>query len=272
MADDRFAAARRAHVRSAAAALRRHKGKCALSRETAATAHGLPVYRLPAKAQLTRETGSRRSTGRTDVAVAALPVGQVVLVDGVAVTSMARSVIDIARTRPFLEALVTADAALRRGLSRRHLEEVLATMPRWPGTVAAAEVVRWADGRMESACESVCRARFIMLKLPLPRPQVWVPVDGGRRVDFLWDEVALIGEADGRVKYQGPDGERVLWAEKQRRDALEEEKSVIRWTWRQAHASDEEFVARFRRAWIRAARVKAALAETPCANVSDLSG
>ena len=162
---------------------------------------------------------------------------------------------DIARRRPFLEALVTADAALRRGITRRQLQDVLEQMPRWPGTAAAAEVVRWADARSESPCESVCRARFILLNLPMPEPQVWVR---GRRVDFLWDEVALIGEADGRVKYDGAHGDLALWDEKQRRDSLEEERTMIRWTWRQAHAPDDEFRARFWRMWDRARRFKEA--------------
>ena len=167
---------------------------------------------------------------------------------------MARTVIDIARDRPFLEALVTADAALRRGLHREQLLDVLADMPRWPGTVAAAKVVKYADGRSESAAESVTRARFVLLDLPLPELQVWVEADGGRRVDFLWEEVQLVGEVDGRVKYQGDDGEQVLWEEKLRRDAIEDEKAVIRWNWRQAHAPNAEFVARFERAWARAIR------------------
>lgn len=251
-----FAAARQAHLSVAVRALRRHRGQCALSHETAAIALGLPTYRLPVKATLTRTTGSRRSTGRTDVAVAALPLEQVLLVNGVPVTSMARTVIDIARRRPFLEALVTADAALRRGLPQRQLVDVLAQMPRWPGAAAAAEVVRWADGHAESPAESVVRARFILLGLPIPRLQVWV--DDHRRVDFLWDEVSLIGEVDGRVKYEGPDGADELWAEKLRRDDLEDERSVIRFNWRQAHAQDDEFRARFWRAWERARRYKQA--------------
>lgn len=246
--------ARRMHLDIAVRDLRRHKGDCVLSYESGAIAFGLPTYRIPPKTRLTRPDGYRRTTGRTDVAVAQLPEGHVVRINDVPVTSMARTVIDIARDRPFLEALVTADAALRRGLRREELEAVLAQMPRWPGTVAAAEVVRWADGRSESAIESVVRARFILLGLPIPQLQIWVEADGGRRVDFLWEQVALVGEADGRVKYEGRDGVRVLWDEKQRRDAIEDERAVIRFNWRQAHASDAAFVARFEQAWARAIR------------------
>ena len=254
--DDEFARARRAHVEQARRALKRHAGQVVLSGETAAIALNLPTYRIPLKPQLTRTTGSRRSRGRTDVSVAELPAGSVVMHDGMPVTSMARTVVDIARTRPFLEALVTADAAMRRGLPRRALEDVVVQMRKWPGTVAAAEVVRWTDGRSESACESVVRARFILLDLPLPDLQIWVRTpSGGRRVDFLWEAVGLIGEADGRIKYKE---EHDLWDEKQRREDLEEERAVIRWTWRQAHAPDEEFRARFMRAWRRAQLLQAA--------------
>ena len=258
---DQFVVARQEHLAAAIRALRRHAGDCRLSHESAAIAVGLPTYRIPPRPQLTRPDGHRRTRGRTDVAVAAMPAKHIALVetpDLVPITSMARTVIDVARDRPFLEALVTADAALRRGLRRQELLDVLADMPRWPGTVAAYKVVQCADGRAESAAESVTRGRFIVLDLPLPDLQVWVEADGGRRVDFLWEEVQLIGEVDGRIKYQGPDGEQVLWEEKQRRDALEDEKAVIRWNWRQAHAPDNAFIARFKRAWIRAQRWKQA--------------
>jgi hypothetical protein len=265
MSQAEYDAARRAHLATAVRALRRHRGGCVLSHEAAAIGLRLPTYRIPRKVLLTRDSGSRRTTGRTDVAVAALPAAHLAVVDigpvrGVPLTSMARTVVDIGRTRPFLEALVTADAALRRGLPRQELLDVLAQMPRWPGTVAAAEVVRWADGRSESPAESVTRGRFILLGLPMPEPQVRVPVLGGgcRRVDFLWKQVGLIVEVDGKVKYEGPEGEQELWQEKQRRDDLEEELTIIRWNWRQSHAPDAEFCERFWRAWARAERLQRA--------------
>src|SRR3954462_3031175 len=100
MVQDAFETARRQHLQAARRALRRHAGVCVLSHETAAIAHQLPVYRVPAKVRLTRAEGSRRTAGRTDVFVAALPSGHVVRVPAlgdVLLTSMARTVIDIAR-------------------------------------------------------------------------------------------------------------------------------------------------------------------------------
>ena len=141
--EDDFARARQAHLEEARRALQRHRGKVVLSHETAAIALSLPTYRIPAKVHLTRSDGSRRTQGRTDVSVAELLPGDVWLRDGLPVTSMSRTVIDVARTRPFLEALVTADAAMRRGLRSNNLSEYVVRIWNWPGRKPAAEVARW---------------------------------------------------------------------------------------------------------------------------------
>src|SRR5439155_23953339 len=112
----------------------------------------------------------RRTQGRTHVAVADLPPSHVTAMTGAPMTTPARTVIDIARSRPFAEALVLADAAMRRGVSRGELERLVAQHGNWPGMRSAQQVVRWADERSESPCESVVRARFILLGLPLPEP------------------------------------------------------------------------------------------------------
>ena len=57
------------------------------------------------------------------------------------------------------------------------------------------------------------------------------------RCDFVWEEQRTLGEFDGRVKYgrllrPGQRPEDVLWAEKQREDALRDLGwQVVRWTW-----------------------------------------
>ncbi|MGH8962686.1 MAG: hypothetical protein ACRDWT_16110 [Jatrophihabitantaceae bacterium] len=55
---------------------------------------------------------------------------------------------------------------------------------------------------------------------------------GGRfvgRADFYWPEFGVVGEADGRMKY---DDRTVLLAEKRRREALEAlGLIVVRWHW-----------------------------------------
>ena len=49
------------------------------------------------------------------------------------------------------------------------------------------------------------------------------------RCDFYWDEFGVVGEADGRDKYDGRD---VLWDEKERQEDLERLGIVVvRWGW-----------------------------------------
>jgi hypothetical protein len=51
------------------------------------------------------------------------------------------------------------------------------------------------------------------------------------RVDFYWDGLGLVGEADGKLKYT----EDELWKEKIRQDALADHGLVTeRWGWRTA--------------------------------------
>jgi hypothetical protein len=49
------------------------------------------------------------------------------------------------------------------------------------------------------------------------------------RVDFYWDELGVVGEADGRLKYSdGSD----LYAEKRRQEAIEDlGLRCVRWGW-----------------------------------------
>src|SRR3954452_9027050 len=104
--DERYARLRAAHVAEVRRALRRHAGLCAASHESAAIIRGLPVYAIPAKAQLTRLEGHRRN-GRVRAVAAELSLDEVRVVDGIPVTSLARTAVDVARARPFVPALVT---------------------------------------------------------------------------------------------------------------------------------------------------------------------
>jgi very-short-patch-repair endonuclease len=249
-----FARLRAAHLAEVRRALERHAGHCVASHESAAILYGLPVFAIPAKAQLTRIEGHRRN-GRVRAVAAALQRQDVCVVDGVPVTSMPRAVIDIARARRFAAALVTADACLRRGVPRSELIRVVAAMGRWPGVKNARRVIECADPRAEAASESITRGRILRLGLEVPDLQVVITeVPGGYRVDFYWERHRLIGEVDGMVKYDDPG---VLAAEKVRQEGLEERYACIRWTYAQAvRSSDEAFTARLTAAFARGDRLR----------------
>ena len=155
-------------------------------------------------------------------------------------TSLARTVLDLARTRPLPQAVAAADRALRDGLPPHLLAEGLMRMERWPGVRAARRVVAFADPRSESVGESVSRVRMQLDGLPRPELQYEIRDAFGReiaRVDFYWKKERTVGEFDGRIKYgrllePGQRIEDVIYEEKLREDAVRREgQGFARWVW-----------------------------------------
>lgn len=97
------------------------------------------------------------------------------------------------------------------------------------GLAVVRSVLRLLDPRLETALESLSWWRFDEYGLDLPTPQKWVRGASGLwyRVDFEFD--AVIGEADGLVKYQDAES---LSAEKERQADIELTGTpLVRWTW-----------------------------------------
>jgi hypothetical protein len=121
---------------------------------------------------------------------------------GVAMTTPARSCLDVARRCGPEEGLVVTDAALRAGLvTRAELDDAVSRLVRIKAVPAARLVAALADPRAESAPES--RLRYVwVVEAGLPAPLV-NPVLLGRdgtflgRSDLLDEEAALVGEYDG---------------------------------------------------------------------------
>lgn len=217
---------------------------------TAAVIHGLPVLgRLPAHPQLVERKHLRP---RHHGASRAIDDSEVVTLHGAPVTDLARTAVDVARCPDLARGVVTADAVLARGVERAELERVLAACGRWPGVAAARTAVAFADGRAESALESLSRVRFHQHGLPAPELQVVLhDLDGViGRVDHYWAEFRVVGEADGALKYLRPED---LFAEKRREDRLRDAGSdVVRWTWDEALGRPAVVVGRLLRAFVRA--------------------
>ncbi len=150
------------------------------------------------------------------------------VLNGVRVTGVARTVVDLARTGSLESAVAAADHALRHGLcSAADLRAEADAVPaRVRGRPVAALVAELADGDSMSVGESLSRVQMFRLGLPRPRLQV-EHVDGLGSigfVDFDWDGV--VGEFDGKVKYRVPpdadpqEAAEILWREKKREDRL----------------------------------------------------
>jgi predicted transcriptional regulator of viral defense system len=184
---------------------------CVGSHHGAAIIHGLDTLgRHPPTVALTRPPGGTSSkTARPGIGLhtAALPAGHVAVQRGVPVTSVARTVVDLARGSSFRAGVVVADSALRRRrASKAELQSILADCQRWPGIARARQVVAFSDARAESVFESISRVTFRDQGLPPPDLQAWVGDEEGviGRVDFLWSAHRTIGEADGLSKYATP--------------------------------------------------------------------
>lgn len=229
------------------------------SHASAAVLHGLPVWGLPlvrVHATRPRRTGARR-TPTVDLHSAGLDPDEIGQVDGTPVTCAARTVVDLARTSPFPQAVAVADAALFAGIvSPASLEEALLRARGRPGSPAARRAVAFADGRAESVGESRSRVAMHLAGLPPPDLQhSFVTADGRRlgRVDFWWRAQRLVGEFDGRSKYgrllrPGQTAADAVVEEKRREDLIRAEGArFVRWTWAEL-APFDDVAGRLRRA------------------------
>ncbi|WP_141718121.1 hypothetical protein [Nocardia altamirensis] len=215
-----------------------------ISHVSAAVAHDLDLWATSlARVHLirNRSTGARANSQLTVHSMQIAP-DEVVRVGDHRVTTVARTVIDLARSLPFEQAVVVGDSALRLGkTTRAQLTEQLARCS-GPGTPAARRVVDFVDGRAESPRESRSRVGLHTARFPTPELQACVVTPDQKfvaRVDFLFPELGVIGEFDGLVKYRGrlrsgQSPEDVVILEKAREDALRALGwLVVRWTWRE---------------------------------------
>jgi len=228
--------------------------ECVASHESAALLDGLPTFQLPSYAIATRQWGAWRGGNDGRVRISPLPAHHVSTVDGLQATVTARTVVDLARSASMRGAVIVGDAAMRRGLPRPSLLQMLDEVGVWADLGRARKVVDFLDCRSESPLESLSRVIFKEYGVPPPEPQYEIEVAGRLyRVDFYWKQQRLIGEADGRVKYTGEldptrsPGE-VLWEEKLREDTLrDDDHGIVRWTYDQMLRQTDETVARIMR-------------------------
>ena len=213
-----------------------------VSHASAAVLHGLPVP----NGHLGKVWMTRRSSGHGDggtfLVVRASPLSrsEVTELDGVKVTTLARTAADMARTASREWGLIACDAALRQGLSRDELAIALECHPRLRGIVRARTVVELADARSESPAESISRANIAYSGLPAPHLQFEIHDSNGElvaRTDFAWPELQLVGEVDGAVKYgellkPGQSMIAAIMAEKRREESIRQQGFwVVRWDW-----------------------------------------
>jgi Protein of unknown function (DUF559) len=228
------------------------------SHHSAAVIHGLDLLGpTPPDVAVTRPPGgSQKGRPGVHLHISGLPLEHVIERGGICLTSVARTVVDLARTSSFRSGVVVADSALRSNqTSKAELQSVITDCARWPGLSRAKLVVEFADGRAESVLESISRVAFRDQGLPAPELQVWVGADDEGvigRADFLWRRYNTIGEADGAIKYK--DTARAI--SQLRRDAHLRAAGfeVVHFTWDEIVRTPSRVAASLREAFCRGGR------------------
>ncbi len=210
------------------------------SHTSAGLLHGLPWWAtVPDRVHVTRSrSGGGRRNGLVHVHPGLLEADERTVIDGLPVTSLARTVADCLRWLPFRQGVAVADAGLRLGLDRAELDDQVRRAAGRAGAATARRASAFADGRAESVGESFSRVVIHELGLPEPDLQVEVRDDAGvlvGRCDFGWRRHRTLGEFDGKIKYgrllrDGQEPGDVVFDEKVREDALRDlDNEVVRW-------------------------------------------
>ncbi len=224
-----------------------------LSHWSAAAIHGLPnIGQWPDEVHVTvgKTPGGRSRNGVVKHSLK-LDDEDVVECEGLLLTSVERTAIDIASTAGFAASVAVVDRAIH--VDRRGRTTPLTTPD---GLLAAWEralpfrafartrkVIDFAVTQSDSPLESVSRATMHLIGCPKPRLQT--PYYDYRglvgEVDFDWPEYRIVGETDGAIKYldhryrAGRNAEQVVYDEKLRADRLVSlGLRVTRWPWQTA--------------------------------------
>jgi very-short-patch-repair endonuclease len=223
---------------------------CAVSRRAAAALWGLDGFESACVELST--TQFRRSTrpGVTVHRIRSLARADVCTLAGLPVTTVARTILDVAAFATAAQVEVAMESALRRRLTTR--ERLEAQLSRSPATLPGRGIMRsvLSDSpavATESALEAKVWRLLVQAGLPRPTRQYEVRDEGGRfvaRLDFAYPNARLAIEADGyRFHSSRSDWRRNVT----RHNALTELGwTLLHATWEDAHRPGGELYARVR--------------------------
>ncbi|RFA12492.1 hypothetical protein B7R22_15335 [Subtercola boreus] len=222
-----------------------------LSHWSAAVVHGIPILgSWPTDIhRLMERTSGGRSRPGTVAHPTRLDTVEIVEVNGMLVTSVARTTADLAACASFASAVASADYVLHRKrkthLTKEHLRNGIEVACVTRGRRRAHAILEFATDLADSPAESASRVSMNLAGLVMPELQSeFFDADGFiGATDFHWPGVRLIGEVDGRQKYLKPEylegrspGE-VVYQEKLREDRLRNlQLTVRRWDWQRANS------------------------------------
>ena len=204
----------------------------AVSHHTAARLHGL-VVPDGGPAHLTIPRAERRPhRDRLVLHTARLPPPDVVVLDGVTTTAVARTLVDLSRLLGQVSAVWAVEDALRRDLvTTGELEAAARRLARTPGIIRARQRLRAADPRSQSPLETDARLRLAAAGLPPPEPQMRVVLPDGRSafIDLGYPDHGVGIELDGRAWHELPEA---VFRDRHRQNGVAfTELMLLRFTW-----------------------------------------
>jgi len=238
------------HAREAAAVL----GCGAEARVSHASAAVLQELLDPARARQPVEvTMPRRRRRRMDGVrihrVRVLLPDEVTVIDGIPVTTPARTLLDIGETLTSREVEQALARALRRRLvTIEQLRRTVERHPRHRGAPLVRRLLDAGDGPAFTRSEAEEKLLELVRKARLSAPEVNVKLLG-HEVDFLWQSARVVAEVDG---YEFHASERSFAADR-RRDAelAAAGYRVLRFTWADLHEGSWATMVRLAQALVR---------------------
>ncbi|UVI37281.1 DUF559 domain-containing protein [Brevibacterium spongiae] len=207
---------------------------------SAALMHTLPVaYPVTHQVEVVRP-GTNRRFKSIHVRGNHIPSNHRTEIAGAAVTTIERTLIDVARSYNLDISVAMLDDALRRGLTTK--DDILAVLDQCLEKRNISKVqlaISLADSRRESPAEAVAAVRFFQYGITGLDPQVAFHAEDLRRnirVDFCHREARLIVEIDGIGKlYLGSGVPRQELEEERRREQWLRDRGwqVVRISWKE---------------------------------------
>ncbi|MBO0801478.1 MAG: DUF559 domain-containing protein [Nocardiopsaceae bacterium] len=224
-----------------------------VSHQSAAILHGLDLLHPPPAGLVTFTRGRKQHRSGYNGIVfhsGTLPPRHVMKWRGIPTTTVLRTVIDLARILPFMDAVVVADSSFRadEGLTESEFQPVLRSCSGRPGAGRAEMVIDSADPNADSVFESCLRV--LLREWGFVPPETHVTIHGASAdliVDFLFREQNTIVEADGMGKYK----EEKDLREQFNRDRLlrDEGYKIVHVTWNEAFRQPQVVIGRIRKAF-----------------------
>jgi hypothetical protein len=217
-----------------------------LSHWSAAAIWGIPIIgRWPSDVHrvIDRASGGRSKNGVV-AHVTEMASVDVVEIDGLLVTSFARTIVDLATVSSAMSGVAGADYALHRKRSGHFSKDQL--LAEWEAAkplkahTRSLRILEFATHLADSPAESAGRVNMYLAGFPEPRLQTpFFDVDGFiGEPDYDFEGYDHLGEVDGRFKYFKPEYLRgrepgdVIYEEKIREDRFKAlPKKVTRWDW-----------------------------------------